>query len=321
LSTAGIVSARGVSMLGTHMSDLFIDRLITSIESGKSPICVGIDPMLDAFPPELQPKDRRDLDACIDAVQGFCLGVLQAVAPIAPIVKFQIAYFEQFLWEGVQAYYELVKEAQSLGLLVIGDIKRGDIGSTSAAYATGHLSNIEFNDIEDAAVPDAITINPYLGMDAIDPFLQVCRDEGKGVFVLVRTSNPGSKDLQDKLTDDGRTFSELVADTLQPIASAGPLMGGRGYSNLGAVVGATQTHTMASLRKRLPNSFFLLPGYGTQGATAEMTKAAFDEKGLGAIVSASRSVLYPKRNAGESWQGAVKRAAETMARDVKSVIC
>jgi orotidine-5'-phosphate decarboxylase len=302
------------------MSQLFIDRLIASIRSGKAPICVGIDPMLEAFPEELKPHDRRDLDACVDEVYAFCSGVLHAVAPVTPIVKFQIAYFEQFLWQGVEAYYELIHEAQSLGLLTIGDVKRGDIGSTSAAYATGHLAALDFEDLEDLATPDCITINPYLGMDAIDPFLQVCRDEGKGVYVLVRTSNPGSKDLQDKLTDDGRTFSELVADTLRPIAASKQLMGDHGYSNLGAVVGATQSHTMQSLRKRLPNSFFLLPGYGTQGATAEMTRAAFDADGLGAIVSASRSVLYPEPQPDEDWQAAIARAAKTMAQDVRSVI-
>ena len=302
------------------MSDLFIDRLIDSIDAKKAPICVGIDPMLDAFPEELKPKDFRDLDQCVDAVYAFCSGVLKSVAPVTPVVKFQIAYFEQFLWQGVEAYYELIHEAKTLGLLTIGDVKRGDIGSTSAAYASAHLSDLEYHDLDDATTPDAITINPYMGMDAIDPFLAVCRDEGKGVFVLVRTSNPGSKDLQDVKTEDGRTFSELVADTLQPLATVKSLVGDHGYSNLGAVVGATQTHTMRSLRKRLPNSYFLLPGYGTQGATAEMTKAAFDEKGHGAIVSASRSVLYPKRNAGETWQDAVKRAAEMMAGDLGSVV-
>lgn len=302
------------------MNELFVDRLVKAIQEGRAPICVGLDPMLDAFPSELQPKDRRDLDACVDALHAFCTGVLDVVAPVVPIVKFQIAYFEQFLWEGVRAYYELVREAQSRGLLVIGDIKRGDIGSTSAAYAAGHLAQIEFHDSDDVAVPDAVTINPFLGMDAIEPFLQVCRDEGKGVFVLVRTSNPGSRDLQDRLTDDGRTFSELIADTLHPIAASGPLMGLSGYSNLGAVVGATQTHTMSSLRQRLPGSFFLLPGYGTQGATGEMTRAAFDAQGLGAIVSASRSVLYPKRRVDESWQDSVRRAVEMMASDIRSVI-
>lgn len=302
------------------MSQLFVDRLIDAIDAKQAPICVGIDPMLNAFPDELRPKNLRDLDACVDAVHDFCIGVLHAVAPVAPIVKFQIAYFEKFLWEGVEAYYSLIHEAKELGLLVIGDAKRGDIGSTSEAYAAAHLAELEFDDLEDSAVPDALTINPYLGLDAIDPFLQVCRDEGKGVFVLVRTSNPGSKDLQDVRTEAGDTFSEHVAKLLQTQAATKPLMGDKGYSNLGAVVGATQTHTMQSLREKLPNSIFLLPGYGTQGATAEMTRAAFDANGNGAIVSASRSVLYPKRQEGETWQEAIRRAAEEMARDVRSVV-
>lgn len=302
------------------MQELFVDRLINAIESKRAPICVGIDPILESFPPELRPVDPRNLDSCVDALYAFCSGVLQSVADITPVVKFQIAYFERFLWQGVQAYYELVHEARALGLLVIGDVKRGDIGSTSSAYAAAHLADLDFDELDDAASPDAITINPYLGMDAIEPFLQVCRDERKGVFVLVRTSNPGSKDVQDVLTQDGRTLSELVADTLNTLAPSRALLGTNGYSNLGAVVGATQTHTMQSLRKRLPNSIFLLPGYGTQGATAEMTRAAFDEKGRGAIVSASRSVLYPKPEAGETWQDAVKRAAGAMAVDIRGML-
>lgn len=302
------------------MSDLFIDRLISAIQSKRAPICVGIDPMLDTFPEELQVKNQRDLDACVDAIFDFCSGVLQAVAPIAPIVKFQSAYFEKYLWEGVRTYYELVQMAQELGLLVIGDVKRGDIGSTSEAYAAAHLAGVEFSDFDDIATPDAITINPYLGMDTLEPFLNVCREEAKGVFVLVRTSNPGSKDLQDVKLETGQTVSEYVATQLTALAKNPQLMGDHGYSNLGTVVGATQSHTMQSLREKLPHSYFLLPGYGAQGATADMTRMAFDKNGLGAIVSASRSVLYPKRLAGESWQTAIARAAETMAAEVRGVI-
>ena len=298
---------------------IFVDRMIAAIDAKRAPVCVGIDPMLDSFPPELMPKDRRDLDACVDAIYAFCLGVLQAVAPIVPVVKFQSAYFERFLWQGVQAYYELIHEARQLGLLVIGDVKRGDIGSTSEAYADAHLAPINFDDIDDAAAPDAITINPYLGLDAIEPFLQTCVHESTGVFVLVRTSNPGSKDVQDVVTQAGQTLAEHVADLLHTSSQRPTLMGQNGYSNLGAVVGATQTHTMTSLRARLPRSYFLLPGYGTQGATADMTRAAFDAQGRGAIVSASRSVLYPKKIAGESWQEAIERAAKTMTDDVRAV--
>ncbi|MGN6725778.1 MAG: orotidine-5'-phosphate decarboxylase [Tepidisphaeraceae bacterium] len=300
------------------MEPLFIDRLIAAVRDKRSPICVGMDPILDSFPAALKPKDARDLDACVDAVFDFCSGALKAVAPIAPVVKFQSAYFEKFLWQGVEAYYSLVQEAKSLGLLVIGDVKRGDIGSTSEAYAAAHLADLEFHGLDDAATPDAITLNPYLGLDTLEPFLQVCRDEAKGVFVLVRTSNPGSKDLQDQKMETGETLSEMLAGKLQTLAAAAPLMGQHGYSNLGAVVGATQSHTMQSLRQRLPSSYFLLPGYGTQGATADMTRAAFDERGLGALVSASRSVLYPK-SAGPDWQSAIAAAAETMRSEVAAI--
>jgi orotidine-5'-phosphate decarboxylase len=299
------------------MSELFVDRLLDAIDRKGAPICVGLDPMLDRLPAELRPKDFRDLDRCVDAITEFCSGALRAVAPVAPVVKLQSAYFEQFLWQGVEAYYELVAEAKELGLLVIGDVKRGDIGSTSEAYAAAHLGQIEFHDLTDAATPDAITINPFLGLDAIEPFVQAARDEGKGLFVLVRTSNPGSRDLQDLKLDTGETLSEHLADALQPLAAL--LSGDSGYSNLGAVVGATQAHTMQSLRGRMPQSIFLLPGYGTQGATAEMTRAAFDAHGRGAIVSASRSVLYPPHNEGMPWQAAIAEAARKMAEEVRAV--
>jgi orotidine-5'-phosphate decarboxylase len=301
------------------MSELFVDKLLDSIARKGSPICVGIDPMLESFPEEIRPVDPQDLETSVDALYAFCSEALQAVADVTPVVKFQSAYFEKFLWQGVQAYYELIHEAKEMGLLVIGDVKRGDIGSTSAAYAAAHLADFSFEDMADAAGPDAMTVNPFLGADTLEPFLQVCRDEGKGIFALVRTSNPGSKDLQDVLTQDGRSVSELLADTFAPIAASAGMVGDSGYSNFGAVVGATQTHTMVSLRSRLPKSVFLLPGYGTQGATAEMTRAAFD-KGRGAIVSASRSVLYPKRQAGETWQAAIARAARTMADEVTTAI-
>ncbi|HRK32766.1 MAG TPA: orotidine-5'-phosphate decarboxylase, partial [Tepidisphaeraceae bacterium] len=275
------------------MTELFADRLTRAIEKKHSPVCVGIDPMLEMFPPELKPANMNDIDACVDAIYSFTMKVLEAVAPIAPIVKFQSAYFERYLWDGVEAYYSLIGEAEAMGLLTIGDVKRGDIGSTSTAYADAHLGDAPTREGEATSTPDAITINPFLGLDAIDPFVQSAIARDKGLFVLVRTSNPGSAHMQDVVTADGRTVSEMLADQLAPVAAQPTLMGELGFSSLGAVVGATQPHSMASLRARLPQSIFLLPGYGTQGATAEMTKAAFI-KGRGAIVSASRSVLYPK---------------------------
>src|SRR5882757_3812597 len=181
--------------------DLFGDQLVDAISRKGSSICVGIDPMFDALPDAIAgsaaTRNENNIEAAIDAIYAFTTKVLRIVAPHVPCVKFQSAYFEKFLWEGVQAYYELVQEAKELGLLVIGDVKRGDIGSTSAAYAAAHQADPPFTEHDDAVAPDAITINPMLGLDAIDPFVQVAKDAGKGLFVLVRTSNPGSAMFQD----------------------------------------------------------------------------------------------------------------------------
>ena len=307
------------------MSELFVDRLLDAIAVKGSPICVGIDPVYEQLPDAIAGptanRDYNDPEAAIDAIFSFTTTVLKAVAPHVPVVKFQSAYFEKYLWEGVEAYYSLVQEAKELGLLVIGDVKRGDIGSTSAAYAAAHLATPPFPDTEEV-MPDAITINPMMGMDAIEPFVKIARDEGKGLFVLVRTSNPGSSDFQDVKLVDGRTWSELLADTLAPVADDPALIGSHGFSNLGAVVGATQTHTMQSIRKRLPRSIFLLPGYGKQGATGEMTRAAFAD-GKGAIVSASRSILYAHREAKyagiKDWSQCVLQATLDMKSDLEGV--
>jgi orotidine-5'-phosphate decarboxylase len=204
------------------MSDLFVDRLLGAIKEKGSPICVGIDPVYDQLPAAIAgpviERDSNDPEAAIDAIFAFTTTVLKTIAPHVPVVKFQSAYFEKYLWEGVEAYYSLIQEAKDLGLLVIGDVKRGDIGSTSSAYAAAHLADSPFAEME-VVMPDAITINPMLGLDAMEPFFKVSREEGKGLFVLVRTSNPGSADFQDVKLIDGRTWSEAVADKLAPIAA------------------------------------------------------------------------------------------------------
>ena len=293
----------------------FADRLLAAIAVKGSPICVGIDPMYDALPDAIAgPRAKRDAnDAArvIDHYYKFVVEVLNLVAPHVPCVKFQSAYFEQYHGEGVDAYYSLIHEAKQLGLITIGDAKRGDIGSTSAAYAAGHIEDFAGDD--DCATPDSLTVNPMLGMDALEPFVETALANEKGLFVLVRTSNPGSKDFQDVVLEGGKTWSEHVADTLQArIVQSGAT----GLSSIGAVVGATQPHTMASIRRRLPQSIFLLPGYGTQGATAEMTRAAFDDKGRGAIVSASRSILYAK---GDDWRQAIEDAVLNMRSDLAAI--
>jgi orotidine-5'-phosphate decarboxylase len=309
------------------MSDLFGDRLADAIKSKGSPICVGIDPIFEMLPDAIAGdapnRNANDSDGAIDAIFAFTTAVLKIVAPLVPCVKFQSAYFEKYLWEGVEAYYSLIQEAAELDLLVIGDVKRGDIGPTAAAYAAAHLAEPPFDEHDDIRLPDAITVNPMLGLDALEPFIKTAGDYGKGLFVLVRTSNPGSGELQDVKLEDGRTWSEMLADKLHAIASRPELVGTSGWSSIGAVVGATQTHTMESIRKRLPQSIFLLPGYGAQGATAEMTRAAFTE-GQGALVSASRSILYAHREkkfAGMSgdWERCVESAVLEMKQDLAGI--
>jgi orotidine-5'-phosphate decarboxylase len=310
------------------MSELFSDRLLDAIDYIHAPICVGIDPVLESLPDSVRGKfvSRDDeAESAIDAIFDFTTRVLKVVAPHVPIVKFQSAFFEKYLWEGVEAYYSLIQEAKDLGLLVIGDIKRGDIGTTASAYAAGHLAEQTTDTETEIATPDAVTLNPMLGMDSLEPFVKTAKDHARGLFVLVRTSNPGSADLQDVKLATGQTWSELLAEKLNKLAEDRSLIGSRGWSSLGAVVGATQTHTMQSLRKLLPKSIFLLPGYGAQGATAEMTRAAFKD-GKGAIVSASRSVLYahsiPKYSAqhGKNWEKCVESAVLDMKREVAEAV-
>lgn len=307
------------------MSDLFPDRLLAAIEKKGSPICVGIDPIYELLPDAVLtgPRDPDNLEGAIDAIFKFTTAVLKIVAPHVPVVKFQSAYFEKYLWEGVEAYYSLIQEAKELGLLVIGDVKRGDIGSTSSAYAAAHLAEQQFDEMGDVVMPDAITVNPMMGMDTLEPFTKAAKDFDKGLFVLVRTSNPGSSATQDVLLADGRTWSEALADMLAPIAAGNGMVGDSGYSALGAVVGATQQSQIESLRKRLPQSIFLLPGYGTQGATADMTRAAFTN-GKGAIVSASRSILYAHRDKKHAdkadWKDAVLAAVEEMKADLAGTV-
>lgn len=309
------------------MSELFGDRLIDAIQARQAPICVGIDPMFDLLPDDVfdDERDESDVDATLDAIFDFTTRVLRIVAPIVPIVKFQSAYFERYLWDGVESYYSLISEAKDLGLLVIGDVKRGDIGTTAAAYAGGHLDDIATEDVDDVAAPDAITVNPMLGPDTLEPFVKTAKQTDKGLFVLVRTSNPGSAEFQDVPLADGRTWSQMVADRVSQIASAEGLVGSSGYSSIGAVVGATQPQTMTALRERMPKSIFLLPGYGAQGATADMTRAAF-QNGTGAIVSASRSILYAHRDKkysarfGDDWEKCVEQATLDMKADLARVL-
>ncbi len=296
------------------MSENFADRLLAAIEEKHSPVCVGLDPVFDRLPETLGANGAGEA-AQLDAIEDFCRQVLDVVAPIVPAVKPQSAYFEVYRGEGVKLYFELVRQAKDLGLLVIGDLKRNDIGSTAAAYAAAHLAG-------DAA-PDAITVNGYLGADGVDPFVEVAERDGKGVFVLVRTSNPSAACVQDFADASGRKFYEQMAENVAAIGGRQELIGRSGYSCVGAVVGATYPDEARRLREIMPQQLFLVPGYGAQGATAKDGAAAFKNDGTGAIVNASRSVLYAHQRdeyKDADWKQALELAAKAFAEDIRNAL-
>ncbi len=291
----------------------FADDLVDAIAEKGSPVCVGLDPVYDKLPSDLAQADEDAQQA--PCIQEFCKTVLQIVAPIVPAVKIQSACFERYGSAGVRAYEQLIDDAHDLDLLVIGDIKRNDIGSTAQAYATGHLRGL--------ATADAVTVNGYLGSDGISPFIEAAEDEAKGVFVLVRTSNPSARQLQDIADASGKKLFEHMADLVSQLGCAEGLVGSSGYSCVGAVVGATYPDEARRLRQLMPQQIFLVPGYGAQGATARDCMAAFKSDGRGAIVNASRSVIFAhadKKYAGVDWKTAILQAAKEFAADIRAAL-
>jgi orotidine-5'-phosphate decarboxylase len=268
----------------------FSDRLADAVERKRSQLVVGLDPVSEQLPSAV----GGDLAA-------FCAGIVDAVAPFAVAVKPQSAFFEAHGADGVRAFAEACNYARAAGLLVIADVKRGDIGSTARAYAEAYIP-----------LADAITVNPYLGGDSIEPFLDACRREGAGLFCLVKTSNPGSADVQDVPLADGRVLWQHVAGLVR--AWGDDLVGERGLSAVGAVVGATFPREVAEARTLLPRSVLLLPGIGAQGASPADVAAAFAAGPASALVSASRSVIYASR--GADWRAAAAAEAERLAREV-----
>jgi orotidine-5'-phosphate decarboxylase len=269
----------------------FSDRVADAVERKRSPLVVGLDPVLDELPPAV--------DGDIGA---FCRGIVDAVADIAAAVKPQSAFFEAHGADGVRAFWDVCAYAREAGLVVIADAKRGDIGSTARAYAEAFRS------------VDAVTVNPYLGGDSLEPFLELCRDEGTGIFCLVKTSNPGSGDLQDAPLADGRRVWERVAELVG--AWGADLVGARGLSAVGAVVGATFPAELAAVRRLLPSTPFLVPGLGAQGGTPADVAAAFTAVPGSALISASRSVIYAWR-AGGDWQRAAADEAARLAHELE----
>lgn len=304
-----------------------INKLISNIRKTNAPIVVGLDPMLNYIPEHIQKKAFAEfgetLEGAAEAIWQYNKEIVDATCDLIPAVKPQIAMYEQFGIPGLIAYKKTVEYCKSKDLVVIGDIKRGDIGSTSAAYAVGHLGQVQVGSKKYAGFDeDFATVNPYLGSDGVKPFMDVCKEEKKGIFVLVKTSNPSSGEFQDRVID-GRPLYELVGEK---VAQWGDELMGDGYSYVGAVVGATYPEMGKVLRKIMPKTFILVPGYGAQGGKGADLVHFFNEDGLGAIVNSSRGIIAAykqekyKEFGAENYADASRAAVKDMIADISGAL-
>ena len=304
-----------------------IQKLISKIKSTNAPIVVGLDPMMNYIPEHIQQKAFAEygetLEGAAEAIWQYNKEIVDNVFDLIPAVKPQIAMYEQFGLEGLKAFKKTVDYCKEKDLVVIGDIKRGDIGSTSAAYAVGHIGKVQVGSRTYAPFDeDFVTVNPYLGTDGVKPFVDVCKAEKKGLFILVKTSNPFSGEFQDQLVN-GRPLYELVGEQ---VARWGEECMGDDYSYVGAVVGATYPEQGRVLRRIMPKSFILVPGYGAQGGKGADLVHFFNEDGLGAIVNSSRGIIaaykqekYEKYGA-ENFGEASRAAVEDMIADISQAL-
>ena len=304
-----------------------INKLTAKIQKTKAPIVVGLDPMLNYIPKHIQEKAFKEfgetLEGAAEAIWQFNKEIVDKTYDLIPAVKPQIAMYEQFGIPGIMAFKKTVDYCKSKDLVVIGDIKRGDIGSTSAAYATGHIGKVQIGANKIAPFDeDFVTLNPYMGADSITPFIDVCKEEKKGLFILVKTSNPSSGDFQDQMVGD-RPVYELVGEK---VAQWGETCMGADYSYVGAVVGATYPEMGKTLRKIMPKAYILVPGYGAQGGQGKDLVHFFNEDGLGAIVNSSRGIIaaykqekYAKFGE-ENFADASRAAAEDMIADIAGAL-
>ncbi|MDR4509566.1 MAG: orotidine-5'-phosphate decarboxylase [Candidatus Brocadiaceae bacterium] len=311
----------------TQSKENFSDLLITTIHNKNSCIVVGLDPHFKLIPDTIKKKfsnlQSEIFEYAARVIVEFNMQVIDVIAPFAGIVKPQIAFYELYGWRGVRAYKETIEYAKEKGLLVIGDVKRGDVPSTAEAYANAHMGTVHINNVADTPFSaDAITVNPFLGTESLVPFIEIAKTHRKGIFVLVKTSNPLSSEFQD-LVCGKQKLCEIIAEKTQALGKN--LIGKRGYSAVGAVVGATFPKDMETLRNIMPQAFFLVPGYGSQGATAADIKRCFNPDGLGAIINASRSILYAytlspwKEKYGiNRWRDATREAIVKMNRELEN---
>jgi orotidine-5'-phosphate decarboxylase len=298
---------------GVGPASTFPDRLADAVDQKRSQLLVGLDPRPDLLPVELRGETYLSRGAAADACARFCRGLIDAVAPYVIGVKLQLAFFEVLGADGLRAYEEVCEYARAAGLLVVADGKRGDIGSTARAYADAYLETGE-----DGRRPvDALTVNPYLGSDSMEPFLAACRRSGAGLFCLVKTSNAGSADIQDLALSDGRRVWQQVAELVNEWGAG--LVGERGLSSVGAVVGATYPRAVAEARRLMPQAVLLLPGIGAQGATPADVARAFTSGPASALVPVSRAVIYAFRVAGADWRKAAAAEAARLRGEVWTV--
>jgi len=304
---------------------IVIDKLIDRIVELKNPTVVGLDPRLDYIPADIV-KDAQDRYGNTSIAVKYALlaynrGIIDAICDIVPAVKPQVAFYEQFGAEGMDAYFQTVSYAKAAGLIVIGDIKRSDIASTAGAYSDAHIGETDVFGTKMAfSDADFITVNPFLGADSIEPFLKNCGDFDKGLFILVKTSNKGSGDFQDLIVGDKHLY-EICGEYVEKWGA--DFRGAHGYSSIGAVVGATHPEVAAKLRAQMLHTFFLVPGYGAQGGGAADIAASFDKNGMGAIVNNSRGIIAAyktEKYKGMTYAEAARAAALDMKEDLGKVL-
>ncbi len=300
------------------MSNHFADRLCDAVKNKRTSLVVGLDPVYSRLPEAIRShkdmNDEQDAAAAVDAIFDFCTQVTRIIAPLVPAVKINIAFFEKYLWEGLETFYSLISEAEDLGLEIIADVKRGDIGHTAELYASAHLENQELIGLEDTITADAITVNGFAGIEGIKPFADMANQQGKGVFVWVRSSNPGGAAIQDFADADGRKLYQQIAEIVNEIACEKERIGENGYSNVGMVVGGLGAEDAAALRSKYDKLWFLVPGFGSQGASATDCVKLCKTDGTGALINASRSIIYAyekpkyKEQFGNDWKKCIEQA-------------
>lgn len=303
-----------------------MERLAQRISELKNPTVAGLDTRIEYLPEsfvgDVLPEGIHSFEDAAKAVYAYNVRLIDALCDVVPAVKVQVAYYEMYGPAGMEVYEKTIRYAQEKGLIVMADVKRNDIGATAACYANAYIGKTDMPDGAQAAFgADIATINPYLGVDGVKPFADACRENGTGVFVLVKTSNPSSGQLQDLRFEDGRTLYQAVADLVEEWGEE--TRGESGYSAVGAVVGATYPQQGVELRERMPHAFFLVPGYGAQGATAKDIANAFNDDGLGAIVNSSRGIMCAWKktgNNGEDYKEAARAEAIRMRDDIVAAI-